>query len=200
MWLAFAMFLAPAPGIDAVAPTSPPVEAPRRFEGIAVLTAGALAGAAGLGLGLASAPQVAAVDRCANCPPRLPPMALAAVALNTTSLGLLTVGAGVRGRVRGSRSPSRSGATPWISAGGLITTGGLLFVAAGLGWQFAESSRASATPWTLLQIGLSSVVAGSSLLVYGLAYRKYAPGREIRVDMVPTAARGHLGLALVGRF
>ncbi|MBZ5708126.1 hypothetical protein [Nannocystis pusilla] len=200
MWLALAMFLAPAPRVDAVAPTSPRVEAPRRFEGVVVLTAGALAGAAGLGLGLASAQQVAAVDRCVECPPRLPAMALAAVALNTTSLGLLTLGAGVRGRVCGSRSPSRAGAAPWISVGGLTTTGGLLFVAAGLGWQFAESSRASATPWTLLQIGLSSVVAGSSLLVYGLAYRKYAPDRELRVDVVPTAARGHLGLALVGRF
>ncbi|PCC71984.1 hypothetical protein SAMN02745121_08037 [Nannocystis exedens] len=200
MSLVLALSLASAPQIEPVAPASSLVERPRRNAGVGWLVTGALAGATGLGLGLASARELAALDRCPECPPRLPPTMLAAVALNTASLSLLTVGAGFHGRARGSRSAARSPATAWISFGGMATTGGLVIVAAGLGWQFAEEARASSTPWSLLQLGLSSVIAGSSMLVYGLTYRKYAPAREVQLALVPTLARGRFGLALAARF
>ncbi|WAS95091.1 hypothetical protein [Nannocystis punicea] len=200
MSLALALFLATTPRIEPIAPASPFVEVPRRTEGVAWLAAGGLAGVAGLGFGLAGAHQLAALERCEACPPRLPATSLAAVALNTASLGLLTVGAGLHGRVRGARGRSRAAASPWISFGGLATASGLVLMASGLAWQFAEASRGSTTPWILLQVGLSSVVAGSSLLVYGLTYRKYAPDRELRLTVVPALARGHLGLALAARF
>lgn len=200
MSLVLALSLAAAPPLEPVAPAPFAGERQDRAAGAVWLAAGALAGAAGLGLGLAGAPELAALERSTERPARLPATLFAAVALNTASLSLLTVGAGLDGRARGSRGLSRAAATPWISFGGLATASGLFIVAAGLGWQLAEEARASATPWALLQVGLSSVLAGSSMLVYGLAYRKYAPAREVQLAWGPTLARGHVGLVLEARF
>lgn len=200
MSLVLALSLASAPQLESVTPAPFADQQPDRAAGAVWLAAGALAGATGLGLGLAGAPELAVLERCLECPSRLPATLFAAVALNTASLSLLTVGAGLHGRARGSRGTSRAAATPWLSFGGLATASGLVIVAAGLGWQFAEEARASATPWALLQVGLSSVVAGSSMLVYGLAYRKYAPAREVQLALVPTLARGRVGLVLEARF
>lgn len=203
-----ALVLAVAPAAPAHPPeladrATPAAQARPRGPGVAALTLGALTGAAGLGLGLASGPTLAALEACLDCPSRLPPTMFAAVALNTASLGLLALGAGLRGRALGEYDGAHATAprrdVPWISLGGLVTGGGVLLVAAGLGWRFAESSRGSATSWTLLQLGMSGVSAGSSLLVYGLTYRKHvALRRELR--LVPQLGTRHLGLALVGRF
>ncbi|WP_434423392.1 hypothetical protein [Nannocystis pusilla] len=204
--LSFVVALAvPAPQGDVGGSLAPALEQPRRTEGVGLLTVGALAGAAGLGLGLASASDMASLENCVDCPRRLPPTMFAAVALNTASLGLLAAGAGLRGRLRGShdavRGPSRGAGVPWISLGSLITASGVLLVAGGLGWQFAESSRASETPWMLLQLGLSSVVGGSALLVYGLTYQRYRwMFRGARLGMAPHLGERQIGLALVGRF
>jgi hypothetical protein len=116
---------------------------------------------------------------------------------------LLTAGASVRGRVRGLQDGprSRSAEAPWISLGGLATAAGVLFVAAGLSWRFAPWSQDSATPWVLLQVGLSSVVAGSSLLVYGLTHRRYATSPQaVRLRVAPQLGWRHAGVALVGFF
>src|SRR5690606_23345698 len=101
---------------------APVREGPPRTAGLAWITVGALAGAAGLGLGLAGARPMAALEACPDCPPRLPPSMFAAVALNTASLGLLALGTSLRGRALGShdgaygRTPAPD--VPWISLGG----------------------------------------------------------------------------------
>ncbi|MCY1009971.1 hypothetical protein OV079_31300 [Nannocystis pusilla] len=199
MSLVLALSLASAPQLEPVVPAPSADEPPDRAAGAAWLAAGALAGATGLGLGLAGAPRWPPWSAAPNVPrASLPPSSPPSPSTPRASASSPSAPASTAALA--ARGTSRAAATPWISFGGLATASGLVIVAAGLGWQFAEEARASATPWALLQVGLSSVVAGSSMLVYGLAYRKYAPAREVHLALVPTLARGRVGLVLEARF
>lgn len=193
--------LAPAPrdlGLDAPRPDqTPSVAEPQRreFRGTGLLVLGSLAGAAGLVLGVESAHTLADMERCLDCPPRLPPTAFAAIAFNTVGFALLPAGTGLRGRWLGSRDALRGGPrrarAPWIPLGGLVTGGGLFVAATALSWRILEPQ--SATPWAALQGGMSMIIVGTSLLVHGLTYKA-----QLRV--VPQLGVHHAGVALVGRF
>lgn len=189
-----------APGLAAPdSYPSSPVADPRsrEFRGTGALVLGSLAGAAGLVLGVQSAHQLADMERCQHCAPGLPPTAFAAIALNTASFALLPAGTGLRGRWLGSRdalggAPGRP-RVPWIPLGGLVTGGGLVLAAAALSWRLVESPQRSATPWAVLQGGMSMIIVGTSLLVHGLTYRA-------QVRVLPQLGPHDAGVALVGRF
>lgn len=174
------------------------------FRGTAALVVGSLAGAAGLGLGIGTARQVAALEGCANCPERSFALPFAAIALNTAAFSLIAAGAGLRGRDEGLRfalegKPRRTPGVA-IGLGGLFLGGGGVLVAGALAWRLLDSADRAATSWAILQGGMSMIVVGSGLVVYGTTYRKFAGSALARMRVVPNVSWHHAGLALAGTF
>lgn len=175
----------------------------RTWRGTGALIVGSVAGAVGLGLGIGTARRFAALERCPDCDSRSNALPLATIALNTAAFTLIAAGAGLRGLDEGGRfartgAPRRqAGAT--IGLGALITGGGGLLVAGALAWRMIDASGASGTPWAILQGGMSMIVAGSGLIVFGTTFRRAAgAGPQVRVS--PQFGRQGAGLALVGAF
>lgn len=208
--LSLAVALAPGPvrvgpaQAGEPAPTGPvaPRE-PRVWRGTGALVVGALAGAAGLGLGLGTARRFAALERCPACDSGANALPLATIVLNTAGFTLIAAGAGLRGLDEGGRfartgAPRRqAGAT--IGLGALVLGGGGLLVAGALAWRLIDASSSSGTPWAILQGGMSMIVAGSGLVVFGTTYRR-AAGEGPQVRLAPQVGRLGAGLALVGAF
>lgn len=175
-----------------------------RWHGTGALVVGSIAGAVGLGLGIGTARQFAALEGCTDCGERSFALPFAAIALNTAAFSLIAAGAGLRGRDEGIRfalesKPKRAPEVA-LGLGGLFLGGGGLLVAGALAWRLLDAPRSSGTPWAILQGGMSLIVVGSGLVVYGSTYRRFAGPLLAGMRVVPSVSWHHAGLALTGSF
>jgi hypothetical protein len=175
-----------------------------RWRGTGALVIGSLAGAAGLGLGIGTARQVAALEGCTTCGERSFALPFAAIALNTAAFSLISLGTGLRARDEGlqfaDEGKPRRVPNAAIGLGGLFLGGGALLVAGALAWRLLDEPRSTGTPWAILQGGMSLIVVGSGLVVYGSTYRRFAGPRLGQVRVVPNVSWQHAGLAIAGTF
>lgn len=202
--LTLAVLLAPGP--ERIGGPPPPAGATgpaRAWRGTGALVVGSIAGAAGLGLGIGTARRFAEIEQCPTCDRRAGYLPLATIALNTAAFSLIAAGAALRGLDEGGRfarvgAPRRQ-VDATIGLGGLILGGGGLLVAGALAWRLVDSPRASGTPWSILQGGMTMIVAGTGLIVFGTTYRR-AVGDALQVRLAPELGWRHAGLALTGAF
>lgn len=195
----------PSPGDDDEHELEPEHHHERlRWRGTGALVVGSLAGAAGLALGVGTARQFAALEGCSDCGQRSNALPFATVALNTAAFSLIAAGAGLRGRDEGlqfaAEGVPRRAYSAAIGLGALFLGGGGLLVAGALTWRLLDAPRSTGTPWAILQGGLSMVVVGSGLVVYGSTYRRFAGPRLAELRLAPNLHWHHAGLALTGAF
>lgn len=192
------------PGDGEQEPDPEPPPERLRWRGTGALVVGALAGAAGLALGVGTARQFAELEVCADCRERSAILPFATIALNTAAFSLIAAGAGLRGRDEGLQFAMeglpRRAYPAAIGLGALFLGGGGLLVAGALTWRLLDEPRGSATPWAVLQAGMSMIVVGSGLVVYGSTYKKFAGPRLGALRLAPSVQPHHAGLALTGAF
>ena len=163
-----------------------------RWRGTGALVVGSLAGLAGAGLGFGTARRVAAIEACADCRGQSFGLPFASVALNTAAFTLIAAGAGLRGRDDGLRRLAPRAPGLAIRLGALLLGGGGVLAAAALTWRLLDAPRGAGTSWALLQGGVSMLVAGAGLIVYGTTYRRF--------QIVPAVHHHHAGLTLLHAF